>query len=209
MTVIRRAIDLTLATLVTAVLVIGLSAFLAPHAGARLLAIRTGSMEPTMPVGSLVVATEHDPADLVVGDAITVSLDGGTALTHRISTIVQQDDRRMFQLKGDANPAPDPVLVMPDQILGRVDLSVPILGYLLAMMSMPTGIAGLLSIGAVLLTAGWLLDELDDAEAEDEDADERDADQRLAALDNGKVPAARARGGGLDRLGYEAGRGQR
>jgi signal peptidase len=183
MTVIRRAIDLALATLVLAILIIGLSAQLAPLAGGRVFAIRTGSMAPSMPVGALVISSAVNPQDLVVGDAITISLGGGTALTHRIAAIVQQDDRQMFRLKGDANPAPDPVLVVPEQILGRVAFSLPLLGFLLAMLSMPSGIVALLSIGALLVTAGWLLDELEDAEADGDEGDERETRQRLSGRD--------------------------
>jgi signal peptidase len=179
MTWIRRAIDLALGTLVLAVLIIGLSAQLAPLVGGRVFAIRTGSMEPKLPVGALVVSSAVKPQDLVAGDTITISLGSGTVLTHRVAAVVQQDGRRLFQLKGDANPAPDPVLVVPDQILGRVAFGLPLLGYLLAMLSMPSGIAALLSIGAMLLIAGWLLDELEDSGADAGGGVEREARQRL------------------------------
>jgi signal peptidase len=181
MTVIRRAIDLALALLVVAVLAVGLAANLAPQAGSRLFAIRTGSMEPTMPVGSLVVATAVNPGRLAVGDVVTVQLDGGSTMTHRISAVVEREDGPMFELKGDANAVHDPVLVVADRVVGRVDLALPLLGYLLAMLSMPTGIAALLSIGGTLLTAGWLLDELTDAEADEDLAAERAEQERLDA----------------------------
>lgn len=181
MTVIRRAIDVALALLVVAVVAIGLAANLAPQAGSRLFAIRTGSMEPMMPVGSLVVATAVDPDRIVVGDVVTIQLDGGSTMTHRVSAIVERDDGWMFELKGDANAVHDPVLVGGETVVGRVDLAVPLLGYLLAMLSMPTGIAALLSIGGTLLTAGWLLDELTDAEADEDLAAERVEQERLDA----------------------------
>jgi len=171
MTVLRRGLDLALAALVAAVLLVGLTAYLAPAVDGRALAIRSGSMAPAIGVGSLVVAIPQDAATLQVGDVVTVTLTGGTVLTHRIDAVVQQDDRRMFRLRGDANSGPDPALVTQDQLLGRVIVTVPLLGFLLAMMSMPIGVLSLLSIGATLLAAAWVVDELD--EADDDERPER------------------------------------
>jgi signal peptidase I len=168
MTVLRRGLDLALAALVAAVLLVGLTAYLAPAVGGRALAIRSGSMAPAIGVGSLAVAVPQDPATLQPGDVVTVELPGGTILTHRIDTVVQQDDRRMFRLRGDANRTPDPVLATQDQLLGRVVVIVPLLGFLLALMSMPIGVLSLLSIGATLLAAAWLVDELDSPEDTDQ-----------------------------------------
>jgi signal peptidase I len=168
MTVLRRGLDLALSVLVAAVLLVGLMAYLAPAVHGRALAIRSGSMAPAIGVGSLVLAVPQDPETLQVGDVVTVTLNGGTVLTHRIDAVVQQDDRRMFRLRGDANPAPDPVLVTQDQLLGRIVVTLPLLGCLLAMMSMPIGVLSLLSIGATLLAAAWVVEELDDAKDDDE-----------------------------------------
>lgn len=159
MTVLRRGLDLALAILAVSVLVVGLTAYLAPAIGGRALAIRSGSMAPAIGVGALVVAVKHDPASLRAGDVVTVDLGAGTILTHRVDEVVQQDDRRMFRLKGDANPAADPVLVMQDRLVGKVVVALPLLGYLLAMMSMPVGVAALVSFGLLLLTAAWILDD--------------------------------------------------
>ena len=171
MTALRRGIDLVLAALVLAVLAVGLAAFLAPAAGGRLLAIRSGSMTPSLGVGALALVLPAAPAHLTTGDVVTITLSGGAILTHRIDAIVEQDDRRMFRLKGDANAAPDPVLVLPDQLVGQVVLTLPLLGYLLAMMSVPIGVASLLSIGGLLVTAGWLLDDLAEPDDVDDEAD--------------------------------------
>lgn len=160
MTLLRHAIDLLLGALVLAVLVVGLAAFLVPAVDGRLLAIRSGSMEPSIGIGALAVVIPADTASLTAGDVVSIELTGGTVLTHRIDAIVEQDDRRMFRLKGDANAAADPVLALPDQLVGRVEVTVPWLGYLLAMMSIPVGVAALLSTGGLLITAGWLLDDL-------------------------------------------------
>jgi signal peptidase I len=179
-TILRRGLDLALAALVAAVVVIGLTAYLTPAVHGRALAIRSGSMEPAIGVGSLAVVMPQDPSTLAVGDVVTISLSGGTVLTHRIHEIVQQDDRRMFRLRGDANPAPDPVLATQDQLLGRVVVAIPWLGYLLALMSMPSGVVGLLSFGGLLLTAAWLVDDV-----AAEQADRRARRRRTTMIDVG------------------------
>jgi len=201
MTFLRRGLDLALATLVVAVLLVGLTAYLTPAVHGRALAIRSGSMAPAIPVGALVVSIEQDPATLEVGDVVTIKLSAGTVLTHRIDGIVQQDDRRMFRLKGDANQSSDPVLVTQDQLLGRVAVSVPMLGYLLAMMSLPVGIAALLSIGALLLTGAWLIDDLTAERAARARARRRARSIDDEALDPYPAPAA------LD-FGHDGIRGQ-
>jgi signal peptidase I len=206
MNVLRRGLDLALAVLVTAVLLVGLTAYLAPAIGGRALAIRSGSMAPAIGVGSLVVAVKQDPATLQVGDVVTVGLSGGAVLTHRIDEVVQQDDRRMFRLRGDANSGADPALVTQDQLLGRVVLTMPLLGFLLALMAMPSGVVALLSTGGILLTAAWLLD--DQADTTSHKPRKRrvrpSVDVLDWSLDDPTDPAA----GMLD-LGYEAGRGRR
>jgi hypothetical protein len=76
------------------------------------------------------------------------------------------------------------------------------------MLSMPTGIAALLSIGGTLLTAGWLLDELTDAEADEDLAAERAERERLDATNVGGSDVTTWSEDGFDgssELAYEGG----
>ncbi len=113
--------------------------------GQRLFVIQTGSMAPTAPAGSVVLVT---PARPTVGDVVTVQRPGGALpLTHRIVG----ERAGQFQTKGDANQAPDPGLVAPGDILGKVEVIVPYLGYILApLWAMPL-LSGLLLAIVVLL----------------------------------------------------------
>lgn len=161
MTVMRRATDLLLIGLALSVLILGLASVVAPQVGSGLLAIRTGSMAPSIPVGALIVTRAVDPHALAVGDTVTVRLDSGVALTHRIDEIVERDGKLGFRLKGDANEAPDPALISADRLIGSVALSIWGLGVLLWMLSTPSGIVAVLSGIGTLLVGGWLLDEFD------------------------------------------------
>jgi signal peptidase len=142
---------------------VGLAARLAPLAGAEVFTIRSGSMEPAIGIGSLVVVTgDAEPA---TGDVIAYRLPNGAVVTHRVSRVVAGDAGRFLETRGDANPDPDPSLVPDDAVIGEVSFVVPILGFLLALLGMPIGIVTLISIAGTLLTAIWLLEELEDAEA--------------------------------------------
>lgn len=167
MTVLRRVIDLLLVGLVVLVVVLGMASSLGPAVGVEPYAVRTGSMVPAIPVGSLLIVTDVAPNAVAVGDVLTVRMGSGTTVTHRVVDVIAGDDGPMFRLRGDANESADPVLVQPEQVAGRLAASVPFLGFVLAMLGMPSGIAALLSFGALLLTIAFLLDELEDAEAAD------------------------------------------
>jgi signal peptidase I len=52
-------------------------------AGYKFMIVSSGSMEPTMPVGSLVIVTPAEYEDLELGDIVTMNA-GGLNLTHRI-----------------------------------------------------------------------------------------------------------------------------
>lgn len=74
----------------------------------RYLVVETGSMEPALPTGSLIVVERVAASELRVGDVITVVRDDGARVTHRIVDTAETDDGRpAFRTKGDANPATD------------------------------------------------------------------------------------------------------
>ena len=71
--------------------------------------VRTGSMTPTIPVGSLVIATRAPAEKLGVGDVIVFQRPDrpGTMVVHRINAVVMTANGRAFITKGDANGTPD------------------------------------------------------------------------------------------------------
>jgi hypothetical protein len=105
--------------------------------------------------------------------------------------VTPNDAGPVFSTRGDANPSPDPVATRADQLQGRVAGQVPLLGFLLAMLAMPTGVVAVLSIGATLATAVWLVDDLEadaDAEAEAEHEEElEELDRRARGLGGGQA----------------------
>jgi signal peptidase len=104
--------------------------YLAPHLGWRVDAVSSGSMEPELTVGSLVVVRPVDPETVVTGDIITFSLEGvdETVVTHRVISM-ERNSPLVFRTKGDANVNPDPFAVPARNVVGKVVLNVPLLGY--------------------------------------------------------------------------------
>jgi len=96
------------------------------------LVIVTGSMQKTIPVGSLVVDRTVDPGALRIGDVISFEKPLGAhgIDTHRIVAIRQDRGRRLFQTKGDSNPIVDPWVIRFDRGMTahRMAFSVPYLG---------------------------------------------------------------------------------
>ena len=168
MTLIRRILEVALVVYVLGVLGLTAVANLAPQAGYGLFAVRSPSMAPALGVGDLVVAERVAADDVRPGDVIAFQVGTGTIVTHRVVAMTETDEGPVFTTQGDANGTPDPVATRAEQLHGRLAGSVALLGFVLAMLTMPSGIAALFSIGAALLTAVWLLDEVADSDEDDE-----------------------------------------
>lgn len=100
--------------------------------GATPYTILTTSMKPTYPPGSLVVIKPADPAELVVGTAVTYQIRSGEpdVVTHRIVATQQSGGgETTYITRGDNNGADDENPVQYGQIRGKVWYSVPYMGY--------------------------------------------------------------------------------
>ena len=155
-TTLRRG--LTAAWVVVLVSLIALVAW--SHA-ASLIVIAGSSMEPALPRGALIGPAVVDPADIAADDILTVRADNNVIVTHRVARVVDLPEGRFFELKGDANATADPQLVPAGAVIGRVDLQVPYAGYVLALLSMPSGLIFLLTALGGVLVAIWLLEDLE------------------------------------------------
>jgi signal peptidase len=158
---LRRILSLAFAALAITVLAVGLAARLGPAVGYELFSIRSGSMEPALPVGSLAVVSVH-AGPVEVGQAVAFRLPNGAVVTHRVVEVVEADDGRFLKTKGDANEDPDPSLVPAASVVGTVYVSLPLLGFLLAMLGLPIGVVAIISVAGTLLTAIWLLEEFEE-----------------------------------------------
>lgn len=104
----------------------------------------SGSMEPEIPVGALVLIREQDSYQS--GDVVTYLNDSGNLVTHRLVSL--SDGTAVT--KGDANNAED-FPVQAERILGRVRLVLPGVGTLIRWLQSPVGICLILLLSGMLI----------------------------------------------------------
>lgn len=118
----------------------------------RVFYVESGSMEPTIPTGSMVVVTPKDQYQ--VGDVLTVKPSGSdTTVTHRIEEIVsnQENDANLYLLKGDANDDPDRNFIKESRVVGSVVFHVPVVGRVIGFAQSQVGFMLLIIMPATIL----------------------------------------------------------
>jgi signal peptidase len=158
---VRWLLDAALVLLVGTVLALVLAAKVGPLLGHQTLIIRGGSMEPSIPSGSLVDVTHVQAADLAAGDVVAIKAANDVFVTHRVNRVIQLPAGLYIETKGDANEDPDPTLVAVSAVTGRVDFSLPLLGYIMFMLTTLPGIASIICLALTLVLALQLLEDLE------------------------------------------------
>lgn len=107
--------------------------------GYQVYSVVSGSMEPSIPTGSLVYITETAPSEVQEGDVIAFygGADASSVITHRV--VENRTFMGEFVTKGDANEDADMNPIPYSQFIGSVSLSIPVLG---AVAEILTGTAG-------------------------------------------------------------------
>ena len=134
---------------VVAVILIGSMLF-----GCKNMAVLSGSMEPEIPVGSVVCIKETVPEELTEGDVITYILSGDTLVTHRVVSVDLENQQLIT--KGDANNVEDGSPVAFSEVVGKEVFHVPLLGYLSIYIKTPLGIMVVCGILVVLILLNFL-----------------------------------------------------
>ncbi|MBQ7500409.1 MAG: signal peptidase I [Clostridia bacterium] len=132
--------------------------------GFSVFRVVTGSMEPTMPIGTVLVTKKTEIYKIEVGDIVCFKSEEtssfGIIITHRV--VKKQSDaygRVELETKGDANPAADAYYVREKNLIGKV-ISYNGKGNLLTnILSFITGRFGFLGcvVFPILLIAGIVL----------------------------------------------------
>ena len=96
----------------------------------------SGSMEPAIPIGSIIYVKKIDPADLNKGDVIVFN-SGDSVVMHRVkeNDILGGD----ITTKGDANDGEDLSKVEYEDVVGIVVRHIPTLGQLLILFGSTLG----------------------------------------------------------------------
>jgi signal peptidase len=114
--------------------------------------VLSGSMEPTMSAGDVVVVNAVAPSAIERGDVITFR-DDRQRVTHRVVNVTQEDGQRQFVTKGDANEEADMTPVAAESVVGRVAVVLPFIGHIVLFAQTRVGIAALVLVPAALLLA--------------------------------------------------------
>jgi signal peptidase len=125
--------------------------------------VLSGSMEPAISTGDVIVVEDVPASDIEEGDVITF---GGSATepatTHRVIAVGESDGERVFRTKGDANEDPDASPVAADEVVGRVMelpvptagqtlFAIPYIGYVIEFAGTPRGFVALVVLPFGLL----------------------------------------------------------
>ncbi len=120
--------------------------------GYRPYIVLSGSMEPNLQVGDMIVAKQVDEAQVGVGDIITFEAENGATITHRVVDIIIKDGKKMYQTKGDNNNSNDVDLISIENIKGKYNFKIHNAGRIIAQIITPTG----LMLIILILTIGYI-----------------------------------------------------
>lgn len=159
----RRSLELTrkiAGGIIVAVITVVVIGLLAITVGPRFLpyqalVVRSGSMSPTIPTGSVVFYRKINANNVKVGDIIVFTKPGqpGVKVTHRVYKIGAGTSGRYFITKGDANATPDDWRVPAVGTGWIAAFHIPVIGYVLYDLESTLARLLLLLVPALLLGA--------------------------------------------------------
>lgn len=121
--------------------------------GFRAYIVLSGSMEPVLQPGDLIVSRRAAEDQIDVGDIITFLDEDGVTVTHRVVDYMVKDGQKLYQTKGDHNNANDIGLVSIEAVKGKYVFKISGLGKIVARIASPAGL--LLILAAV--AAGYFI----------------------------------------------------
>lgn len=127
-------------------------------------AVLSGSMEPELPVGSMVFVRQIEPADIAVGDNATFYRSDGTVVTHQVYEV--DPVAQMIGTQGIANKNADGSIMHDaeqtpfSRVIGTVSFCVPYLGFVNAYCATMPGLLVVVAVLALLIAASIVLDRM-------------------------------------------------
>lgn len=121
--------------------------------GLKPVIVVSGSMEPTIPTGSLLMVREVSAATVEVGDIVTVDRqDGNGLVTHRVVEVERADQGWSLTLRGDANKVDDPAPYIVTTV-GEAVVHVPFLGTVASAFQTRFGVLAIVIVAVALVAA--------------------------------------------------------
>lgn len=117
--------------------------------------IISGSMEPKIPVNSIIVTKKVDKNKIEVGDIVSyIPKNESKLVTHRVVKMTYlpsnyTDNKTgnghdiLYEIKGDNNKHSDEYLISYSQIKGKYLFTIPLLGKIVSLLKTPIGVGAL------------------------------------------------------------------
>ena len=121
------------------------------------LIVLTGSMEPEILSGDLIIVEQIDGADVRVGDVIAFfdpDGNGTSILTHRVIELYDEEGTIYFRTQGDANDTADRLPVSADKLVGIYVARIGGAGNIAMFMQTTAGLIICVVLPLILLI-GW------------------------------------------------------
>ena len=119
------------------------------------LIVLTGSMEPQIMEGDLIIVKQIDGKDVKVNDIIAFfdpDGNGTSILTHRVKKVIDEDGKLSFRTMGDANDSEDRTAVSADKLVGiYTDTRIPGAGNVAMFMQTTAGLVVCVMLPLILL----------------------------------------------------------
>ena len=152
--VITTVILILLVALVIFIFIARLSGQVPSILGYHVFRVQTGSMEPTLAVGDVILVKECKPEDIHLGDIITYRSDQGQTkgaeVTHQvIKDPYEENGVWHIQTQGIANSAADPEITF-DQVEGKYVRTIPYINNLYSFFLSPGGLIVFIAVIVVL-----------------------------------------------------------
>ena len=116
----------------------------------KIFTVQSGSMEPAIRTGSLIFVLPR--ADYRMGNIVTRKTDDSkVTVTHRIIAETEENGKKVFITKGDANNAEDPGKITASDIIGKMVWGLPLVGYPIGYARTTPGFILLVVVPAVII----------------------------------------------------------
>lgn len=153
----KKAAIYTVVVLALLTIVFSVIVYISPHLGWFVFSVTSGSMEPALKTGSLVVTCPVEPDIIEKGDIILFrpAYGSNNRIIHRVIEINENSLLR-FTTQGDANLNPDPARVHVDSVDGRVCLTIAGFGGFIEFLRSTAGFFTMVVGPAVILLAAYV-----------------------------------------------------
>lgn len=159
---LKRFIALLSSLAIVLVIALAVASFVPRAFGYTPYAVLSGSMEPELPVGSMVFVRHVEPTDIAVGDNVTFYRSDGAVVTHQVYEI--DPVAQTIGTQGIANKNADGIIMHDaeytpfSRVIGIVSFCVPCLGFVNAYCTTMPGLLVVVAVLALLIAASIVLD---------------------------------------------------